>query len=73
MSVFIAVLLALGAGLLVGSRVHSAREARASYSAYRARTAKGFGEMIRSAVSAVLAVAGAVALLVILLNVLQQS
>ncbi|MEU4251373.1 hypothetical protein AB0F15_28565 [Amycolatopsis sp. NPDC026612] len=73
MSVFIAVLLALGAGLLVGSRVHSAREARASYSAYRARTAKGFGEMIRSAVSACLAVAGAVALLVILLNVLQQG
>ncbi|UOX91755.1 AMP-binding protein [Amycolatopsis sp. FBCC-B4732] len=72
-SVFIAVLLALAAGLLVGSRVHSAREARANYSAYRARTAKGFGEMIRSAVSAVVAVAGALVLLFILLNVLQQA
>ena len=73
MSVFVAVLLALGAGLLVGSRVHGAREARANYSAYRARTAKGFGEMIRSGFSALLAVAGAVALLFILLNVLQQA
>jgi len=50
-----------------------AREARANYSAYRARTAKGFGEMIRSGFSALLAVAGAVALLFILLNVLQQA
>ncbi|MFJ9786642.1 hypothetical protein ACIRSS_44225 [Amycolatopsis sp. NPDC101161] len=73
MSVFLAVLLALGAGLFVGGRVHSAREARANYSAYRARTAKGFGEMIRSGVSAVLAVAGALVLLFILLNVLQQA
>jgi hypothetical protein len=72
-SVFVAVLLALGAGLLVGSRVHGAREARANYSASRARAAKGFGEMIKSAVSALLAVAGAVVLLVILLNVLQQA
>ncbi|MGW5721234.1 hypothetical protein ACWEVP_34005 [Amycolatopsis sp. NPDC003865] len=73
MSVLLAVLLALGAGLLVGSRVHSAREARANYSAYRARTAKGFGEMIRSGVSALVAVAGALVLLFILLNVLQQA
>jgi hypothetical protein len=72
-SVFIVVLLALGAGLLVGSRVHGAREARANYAAYRARTAKGFGEMVRTAVSATLAVAGAIALLVILLNVLQRA
>jgi hypothetical protein len=72
-SIFIAVLLALGAGLLVGGRVHNAREARSNYSAYRARTAKGFGEMIRSAVSALLAVAGALVLLFILLNVLQQA
>ncbi|WP_328455828.1 MULTISPECIES: hypothetical protein [unclassified Amycolatopsis] len=73
MSVFIAVLLALGAGLLVGGRVHHAREARSNYSAYRARTAKGFGEMIRSIVGAGIAVVGAIALLVILLNVLQQA
>ncbi|WP_290059356.1 hypothetical protein [Amycolatopsis solani] len=73
MSVFIAVLLALGAGLVVGSRVHSAREARSNYSAYRARTAKGFGEMIRSTVSAGVAVVGALVLLFILLNVLQQA
>ena len=73
MSVFIAVLLALGAGLLVGGRFHNAKEARANYSAYRARTAKGFGEMIRSAVSATVAVAGAIVLLVILLNVLQRA
>ncbi|MCR6482505.1 hypothetical protein M8542_06730 [Amycolatopsis sp. OK19-0408] len=73
MSVFLAVLLALGAGLFVGGRVHSAREARANYSAYRTRTAKGFGEMIRTAVSAVVAVAGALVLLFILLNVLQQA
>ncbi|MFJ1759316.1 hypothetical protein ACIOD2_03305 [Amycolatopsis sp. NPDC088138] len=73
MSVFIAVLLALGAGLLVGGRVHAAKEARSSYSAYRARTAKGFGEMIRTMVGAAIAVVGAVALLVILLNVLQQA
>ncbi|WP_072479046.1 hypothetical protein [Amycolatopsis australiensis] len=73
MSVFLAVLLALGAGLFVGARVHTAREARANYSAYRARTAKGFGEWIRSTVSAAVAVAGAVVLLVILLNVLQQA
>lgn len=73
MSVFIAVLLALGAGLLVGARVHTAREARANYSAYRARTAKGFGEWIRSTVTAGVAVVGAVVLLVILLNVLQDA
>ena len=73
MSVFIAVLLALGAGLLVGGRVHTAREARTNYSAYRSRTAKGFGVWIRSTVSAVLAVAGAIVLLVILFNVLQPS
>ncbi|HEY3470907.1 MAG TPA: hypothetical protein VGL47_37625 [Amycolatopsis sp.] len=73
MSVFIAVLLALAAGLLVGSRVKTARDARVAYTSYRARTAKGFGEWIRSTVSATLAVAGAVVLLVILLNVLQQA
>ena len=73
MSVFITVLLALGAGMLVGGRVHTARTARANYSAYRARTAKGFGEWIKSTVSAALAVAGAIALLLVLLNVLQQS
>ncbi|WIX99612.1 hypothetical protein QRX60_36995 [Amycolatopsis mongoliensis] len=73
MSVFLAVLLALAAGLLVGSRVHNAREARSNYSAYRARTAKGFGEMVRSTVSAAVAVVGALVLLFILLNVLQQA
>jgi hypothetical protein len=72
-SVFIAVLLALGAGMLVGGRVHTAKEARATYSAYRSRTAKGFGDWIKSTVSAVLAVAGAIVLLVILLNALQQT
>lgn len=73
MSVFVAVLLALGAGLLVGGRVHNAREARANYASYRSRTAKGFGEMIRSAVSAAVAVVGAVVLLVIVLNALQST
>jgi membrane protein required for beta-lactamase induction len=72
-SVFIAVLLALGAGLLVGTRVHIAKEARSNYTAYKSRTAKGFGVWIRSMVTAVVAVAGAVVLLVILLNVLQQA
>jgi hypothetical protein len=72
-SVFIAVLLALGAGLLVGGRVHAAKEARSSYSAYKSRTAKGFGEWIRSMVTAGIAVVGTIVLLVILLNVLQQA
>jgi hypothetical protein len=72
-SVFIAVLLALGAGLLVGGRVHHARESRANYAAYRARTAKGLGIWIRSTVNAGVAVVGAVVLLVILLNVLQGA
>ncbi|MEV6872420.1 hypothetical protein [Amycolatopsis sp. NPDC051128] len=73
MSVFMAVLLALGAGLIVGARVHSAKEARANYAAYRSRTAKGFGLWIRSMVTAVVAVAGTIVLLVILLNALQQG
>jgi hypothetical protein len=71
--VVIAILLALAAGLFVGSRVHTAREARATYSSYRARTAKGFGEMIRSAVNAILAIAGAAALIAIVLSALPHA
>ena len=66
--IVVAILLALGAGLLVGSRVHTAREARSTYSSYRARTAKGFGEWIRSTFNAVLAVAGAAVLLMVILS-----
>lgn len=73
MSVFIAILLALGAGLLVGSRVHGARDARASYSASRARAAKGLGDWIRSTVSAGIAVAAAAILLFLVFSVLRQG
>lgn len=73
MPVFVAILLALGAGLLVGSRVHGAREARASYTAYRTRTAKGFGTWIKSLVTAGVAILGTIVLLVLLVNALSAT
>jgi hypothetical protein len=66
-SVTVAILLVLAAGLFVGSRVNSARVAHALSTSYRSRAAKSFIVWVRSTVVAVLAVAGLLFLLFVLL------
>lgn len=67
MSSLIAILLVLGAGLWVGSKVNSAHEAHAHFTSYRHRTVKGLGEWMRHIVTAVLSIAALALLLYVLL------
>lgn len=64
---FITILLALAAGLLVGSWVNSAREAHAHFTNYRHRTATGLISWIRHTGLAILGVAGLLVALYVLL------
>lgn len=73
MSVMVAILITLAAGLYVGARIHVAREARSTYTAYRARTAKGFTEWIRSTITAAFGVAATIALVLVLLAALRPT
>jgi hypothetical protein len=67
-SPLVAILLVLGAGLLVGSQVNSAHEAHAHFTSYRHRTVRGLGEWVRHIFTAVLSL-GALALLLYVLLV----
>jgi hypothetical protein len=68
MSPLIAILLVLGVGLWVGSRVNSAHEAHAYFTNVRHRTVRGLGEWVRHAFTAVLSL-GVLALLLYVLLV----
>lgn len=48
----IAILLAVGAGLLVGSRMTTAHDAHARYSRYRTETNSSLGTWLKSVVTA---------------------
>jgi hypothetical protein len=63
MSSFVVLLLVLGAGLLVGSRLNSASEAHTYFSMSRGRVAKSFSLWMRQLVRAVIGVFGLVVLL----------
>jgi hypothetical protein len=66
LSVTLAILLVLGAGLFVGGRVQNARTAHALFTSYRSRAAKSFAAWVRSTVVAILSVVGMLVLLFIL-------
>lgn len=63
MSAIIALLIVLGAGLFIGSRLQSAREAHALFSSYRARAALGLGSWLRHTAVVTLSVIGLLVLL----------
>lgn len=63
----VAILLLTCAGLFVGSRVNSAREARAHFTSYRHRTTAGLTAWVRNVVAAALGIAGLLLVLYILL------
>jgi len=55
--IVIAILLAVGAGLLIGTRVTTAHDAHVRFSRYRTETNESFGAWFKSVVTAVVSIA----------------
>ncbi|MBB1151915.1 MULTISPECIES: hypothetical protein [Amycolatopsis] len=68
MPTLLIILLVLGAGLFVGGLLDRASQTHARFTGYRQRTATGLITWVRSAVAAVLGVAGLLILLYLLIT-----
>jgi hypothetical protein len=60
---FIVILLAMGTGLLIGSRVMAAHDAHVRFSKHRTATNSDFGAWFKSAVGATVSIAAVVLLI----------